>query len=106
MRLRNLIFIGGIIAGGVAILLGPKPAFADTLKTYRCQDGSEFVVALYDYERGRTAHLQLDGKALALPKRVAMSGLRYSKDDISVTTNKAGITTLKRGKRVTECGTN
>jgi membrane-bound inhibitor of C-type lysozyme len=99
MRLGNLIFV----AGTGAILLGPMPASADTLKTYRCQDNSEFVVALYDYERGRRAHVQLDGKALALPKRISVSGLRYSKGDISVTTTKAGVTTLKRGKRVTEC---
>jgi len=67
---------------------------------YRCRDGSEFVAAFY--EGDRRAHLQLDGKALALPKRVSMSGSRYAKGDITLRITKAA-TTLKRGKRLTEC---
>jgi hypothetical protein len=46
--------------------------------------------------------LQLDGKALLLPRRVALSGTRFAKGDITLRIAK-GVTTLTRGKRSTEC---
>ena len=53
-------------------------------------------------EGDKRAHLQLDGKAVTLPKRISLSGSRYAKGDISLRITKTGIT-LKRGKRSTEC---
>ena len=76
------------------------PAAAQTFQTYRCQDGSEFVAAFYYGDR--RAHLQLDGKAMALPKRVSLSGARYSKGDITLRIVKSGVT-LRRGKETTNC---
>jgi len=87
------------ILGATGILAGQLPAYAQ-FSTYRCRDGSEFVAAFY--EGDKRAHLQLDGKALTLPKRVSMSGSRYAKGDITLRMTKAA-TTLKRGKHVTEC---
>ncbi len=50
------------------------------------------------------AHLQLDGKALTLPKRVALSGSRYQGKGVTLRITKAGVTTLKHAKRpVTTC---
>src|SRR5262245_58591784 len=92
----------GFIAlfGATAILAGQLPAYAQTFSTYRCRDGSEFVTAFY--EGDRRAHLQLDGKALTLPKRISVSGSRYAKGDVTLRITKTA-TTLKRGKQLTEC---
>jgi membrane-bound inhibitor of C-type lysozyme len=88
------------LLGAIGILAGQLPADAQTFSTYRCRDGSEFVAAFY--EGDTRAHLQLDGKALTLPKRISTSGSRYAKGDVTLRMTKAA-TTLKRGKRVTEC---
>jgi membrane-bound inhibitor of C-type lysozyme len=46
--------------------------------------------------------LQLDGKAITLPKRLSLSGSRYAKGDITLRITKT-VVTLKRGKQSTEC---
>jgi membrane-bound inhibitor of C-type lysozyme len=71
-----------------------------TLSTYQCRDGAQFVAAFYQGDKA--AHLQLDGKAVRLPKRVAAVGTRYAKGDITLRIMKTS-TTLQRGKRMTEC---
>ena len=96
MRRRDSVTL--IVAAG--ILIGQSPVFAQTFRTYRCYDGSQFILALF--EGDNRAHLQLDGKALTLPKRISLSGSRYAKGDISLKITKTGIT-LKRGKQSTEC---
>jgi membrane-bound inhibitor of C-type lysozyme len=79
-----------------------SPAVAETFQTYVCTDGSQFVAAFYPYDSKR-AHLQVDGKAVALRKRLALSGQRYSGGGVTLTMGKAGAT-LKHGKRpVTAC---
>jgi membrane-bound inhibitor of C-type lysozyme len=75
---------------------------AETFQTYNCADGAQFVAAFYPSDPKR-AHLQVDGKAVALTKRLALSGQRYSGGGVTLTIGKAG-TTLKHGKRpVTAC---
>ncbi len=96
MRRRPLI----TIIGAAAILTGQLPVFAQTFRTFRCSDGSEFILALY--EGDKRAHLQLDGKAVTLPKRISFSGSRFAKGDITLRLTKTG-TTLRRGKQSTEC---
>src|SRR5262245_6041675 len=83
-------------------MLAPTAASAQTIQTYRCQDGAQFVVAFFD--KDPVAHMQLDGKAIGLNKRPAVSGSRYVKGDVTLRITK-GATTLKRGKRVSECST-
>ncbi|HYC17013.1 MAG TPA: MliC family protein [Pseudolabrys sp.] len=82
------------------ILAGQLPARAQTFFTYQCRDGSEFIAAFF--EGDRRAHLQLDGKALTLPKRLSMSGSRYAKGGITLRITKTAVT-LKRGQQLTEC---
>jgi membrane-bound inhibitor of C-type lysozyme len=96
MRRRDFITIIGV----AGILIGQLPVFAQTFRTYRCYDGSEFILALF--EGDKRAHLQLDGKAVTLPKRVSLSGSRYAKGDVMLRITKT-VTTLKRGKQSTEC---
>src|SRR4029077_7203465 len=96
MRRRD--FVTMIAAAG--ILIGQLPVSAQTFRTYRCYDGSPFIFALFVGDK--RPHLQLDGRAVTLPKRISLSGPRYAKGDISLKITKAGIT-LKRGKQSTEC---
>jgi len=96
--MRRHIFI--TFFGAAAILTGQLPARAQTFFTYQCRDGSEFIAAFF--EGDRQVHLQLDGKAVALPKRLSVSGSRYAKGDTTLRITKTA-TTLQRGKRLTEC---
>ena len=72
-----------------------------SFQNYRCSDGSQFIVGFFEYDK--RAHLQIDGKAVTLGKRLALSGSRYSGGGVTLTISKAG-TRLKHAKRpVTAC---
>ena len=88
------------LIGAAGIMIAQPPVFAQSIATYHCSDGSEFVLAMYEYDR--RAHLQLDGKAVTLSKRASLSGSRYAKGDTTLRITKTG-TTLKRGRRSTAC---
>ena len=68
-----------------------------SFRNYRCADGSQFMVGFFQYDS--RAHLQLDGKALTLPKRVALSGSRYQAKGVTLRITKGGVTSLKHAKR-------
>ena len=90
------IFVAAIAAGSSAAL-----AQQTTFQTYRCADGAEFIVGFFGYDK--RAHLQIDGKAVTLAKRVALSGSRYSGGGVTLKITRAGAT-LKHAKRpVTAC---
>lgn len=86
----------------IAATAGASTAQAQTTwQTYRCADGTEFVVGFFQYDK--RAHMQVDGKAVTLMKRLALSDARYSGGGVTLRTAKSG-TTLKVGKRkVTAC---
>jgi membrane-bound inhibitor of C-type lysozyme len=87
----------------IAVTLAPSAASAQTttFQTYRCGDGTEFIVGFFQYDK--RAHMQVDGKAVTLQKRVAVTGSRYSGDGVTLRVTKSA-TTLKVGKRaVTTC---
>ncbi len=74
-----------------AIAAGAPPAVAQTsFQSYRCADGSQFIVGFFQYDR--RAHLQIDGKAVTLGKRLALSGSRYSGGGVTLKIAKAGTT--------------
>jgi membrane-bound inhibitor of C-type lysozyme len=95
------------IAGFAAALflgtIGSSAVLAQTtFKNYRCADGTEFIVGIFQPDS--RAHLQLDGKAVTLTKRVALSGARYTGSGVTLKITKGGLTTLKHAKRpVTAC---
>jgi membrane-bound inhibitor of C-type lysozyme len=95
------------IAGlGTALFLGmiaPSAALAQTtFKNYQCADGTQFIAGFFQPDS--RAHLQLDGKAVTLAKRLALSGSRYTGNGVTLKITKAGIATLKLAKRpVTSC---
>jgi membrane-bound inhibitor of C-type lysozyme len=91
---------------GAALLLGMIVSSAamaqSTFKNYRCADGTQFVMGLFQYDS--RAHLQLNGKPVTLTKGLALSGSRYTGRGITLRITKAGLTTLKQAKRpVTAC---
>ena len=82
--------------------IGSSASFAQTFQNYRCADGTQFIVGFFQYDS--RAHLQLDGKAVTLGKRLALSGSRYSGNGVTLKITRAGVTTLKHAKRpVTAC---
>jgi len=94
MKRTAIFFVGAAML--VALATGVSPAAAQTFRTYVCADGSQFIVGFFQYDK--RAHLQIDGKAVALNKRIALSGARYSGGGIVLKTTRAG-TTIKHGKR-------
>jgi membrane-bound inhibitor of C-type lysozyme len=84
------------------VAIASSAAFAQTFQNYRCADGTQFIVGFFQYDS--RAHLQLDGKAVTLGKRLAFSGARYSGSGVILKITRAGVTTLKHAKRpVTAC---
>ncbi len=89
-RRRKTIFAALCVAMMAA---APSVALAQSsFRNYRCADGAQFLVAFFQYDS--RAHLQLDGKALTLPKRVALSGSRYQGKGVTLRISRAGVTTL------------
>ena len=74
---------------------------AQRYTAYECDDGAQFQVALFESEK--KAYLQLDGKALQLPKKIAYTGDRYAKDGYTFWVRGNGRVTIKRAGRVSEC---
>ena len=70
-----------------------------TFQTWRCADGTEFIVGFFQYDK--RAHMQVDGKAVTLHKRATFIGARYSGGGVTMRTTKKAGTTLKVGKRKT-----
>ena len=99
MDRRTTIISGAVLWFAAA---GISPVMAQTTwQNYSCADGSQFLVGFFQYDK--RAHVQLDGKALTLGKRLSLSGSRYSGRGVTLTMNKGGAR-LKHGKRpVTTC---
>jgi membrane-bound inhibitor of C-type lysozyme len=79
-------------------LAGPSGAHAQTFTSYRCADGTQFIVGFYQYDS--RAYLQVDGREVTLKKRLAFSGTRYSGSSVTLVITKAGAT-IKHVKRPT-----
>jgi membrane-bound inhibitor of C-type lysozyme len=87
--------------GAMLIFAAAGSAPAQTFQSYRCADGSQFIVGFFEYDS--RAHLQIDGRAVTLAKRLGLSGSRYSGGGVTLKITKAG-TTIKHAKRpVTAC---
>ncbi|MDD1522669.1 MULTISPECIES: MliC family protein [Bradyrhizobium] len=98
-RHKAIVLTVSMLAGG---MLGGRQADAQTFQTYRCADGTQFIVGFYDGDK--RAFLQIDGEPVALAKRLAVSGARYSGAGVTLRIPKSGPTTVKHLKRpVTAC---
>jgi membrane-bound inhibitor of C-type lysozyme len=97
---EKITILTAIVVGGVAACASPAVA-QTTFQNYRCADGAQFIVGFFRPDT--RAHLQIDGRAVTLAKRFALSGSRYSGGGVTLKIAKAGAT-LKHGKRpVTAC---
>lgn len=93
------IFVVAILVAGV--FTGPLPTSAQTFESYRCADGTSFIVGFYQYDS--RAFLQVDGRAITLKKRLGVSGARYTGSGVTLVIGKAR-TTIRHVKRpVTAC---
>jgi membrane-bound inhibitor of C-type lysozyme len=96
MNWRKTIILAAAVSAGT--LGAEPPASAQSFQTYRCADGTQFIVAFYAYDTH--AYLQIDGRPVRLAKRLALSGSRYSGGGVTLKITKAG-TTVRRARRPT-----
>lgn len=96
MNSRRINIPAAVLAALVAFAASPAPAQTTTFQTFRCGDGTEFIVGFFQYDK--RAHMQVDGKAVTLEKRMALGGSRYSGGGVMLRVTKSA-TTLKVGKR-------
>ncbi len=97
---------GAIIVVGAACFLaasamGSLPAAAQTFQNYHCADGTRFIAAFYQYDT--RAHLQIDGGAVTLAKRFAISGARYSGEGVTLKITREGVTVRRPYRPTTAC---
>ena len=79
-----------------AMLCLTAPASAQVFAHYNCNDGAQFAAAFYE---GSVA-IQLDGKSLLLPQRVALPGnVRYAKSGVTITIKGQNLTLRRAGIR-------
>lgn len=96
---KTAIFGAALLAAGA--VAGPSAALAQSFESYRCADGTRFIVGFYRYDS--RAHLQIDGRTVTLKKGLSFSGARYSGGGVTLVITKAG-TTIRHVKRpVTAC---
>src|ERR1700722_17052178 len=93
-RRKRSIFGAALLVAAVAT--GSSPGLAQTFQSYRCADGTQFIVGFFQYDS--RAYLQIDGRAVTLAKRPTLSGARYSGGGVTLRIGKAGIT-VRHAKR-------
>jgi membrane-bound inhibitor of C-type lysozyme len=93
-----------VVIGGAAMLaaeLIAQTSSAQTFDSYRCADGTQFILAFYPGDE--RAYLQIDGHAVTLKKSLALPGKRYSGGGVNLVMTATGIR-LKHARRpVTAC---
>lgn len=72
------------------------PASAQTFDSYRCADGTHFILAFYPGDK--RAFLQIDGGTVTLNKSLASPGRRYSGGGVNLVMTATGIR-LKHARR-------
>ena len=93
---RKAVIILGAALFVTVVATGSSPASAQTFQSYRCSDGTRFLVGFFEYDK--RAFLQIDGRAVTLKKRLAFSGARYSGGGVTLVITRAG-TTVRHAKR-------
>jgi membrane-bound inhibitor of C-type lysozyme len=89
-----------LVVGTFCLAVTPAAA-QSTITLYQCDDGSQFAVAFYYTDTH--AHIQLNGKSLALRRWPSLSGARFSGSGVTLRISKTGAT-LKDGRQpVTTC---
>lgn len=98
---RKAVVLFGVACFVAGIGMASSPASAQTFQSYHCADGTHFIVAFYPYDS--RAHMQIDGRAATLAKRLALSGSRYSGEGVTLTMAREGVTVRRRYRPTTAC---
>jgi membrane-bound inhibitor of C-type lysozyme len=98
-RYKTIILGAALSVAGFAT--GSSPALAQSFQSYRCADGTKFIVGFFEYDN--RAYLQIDGKAVTLAKRFGLSGARYSGGGVTLKISKTGTTVKHASRRATAC---
>jgi hypothetical protein len=85
----------------LVVAAGVSPALAQTFQNYRCVDGTQFIVGFFEYDK--RAHLQIDGKAVTLPRRFGLPDVRYSGNGVTLKIGPTGVTVKHARRPVTAC---
>ena len=95
----QLVFGAALWVAGIAA--GPSPALAQSFQSYHCADGTHFIAGFYKHDS--RAFLQLDGRAVTLTRRLALSGSTYSGGGVTLKVTRAGVTLKHAGRSTTAC---
>jgi membrane-bound inhibitor of C-type lysozyme len=98
-RKAQLVFGAALLVAGMAA--GPLPALAQSFQNYRCADGTHFIAGFYKYDS--RAFLQVDGRAVTLTRRLALSGSTYSGSGVRLKITRTGVTLKHTGRPRTAC---
>jgi membrane-bound inhibitor of C-type lysozyme len=96
----------GLVLGAVmvAAAIAASPVPAQTIQSYRCADGTRFIVGFFDYDT--RAHLQIDGGPVTLRRRPSLSGSRYAGGGVTLKIARTGTTVRHLGRLSVACEAN
>jgi membrane-bound inhibitor of C-type lysozyme len=98
MDWRKLSIFGAMV---FVALAGSSPTRAQSFQSYRCADGTQFIVAFFEYDK--RAHLQIDGREVTLVRRFGLSGARYTGSGVTLLITRAGTTVRHARRPATAC---
>jgi membrane-bound inhibitor of C-type lysozyme len=88
---RNMIACAALVASLAQAQAQTK------VQSYRCADGTRFIVGFFPDDQ--RAHMQIDGREATLPRRLTLSGARYSGGGVTLRITKAGGVTIRHARR-------
>jgi hypothetical protein len=96
-----------LAALGAAVMFGAvvaplSPASAQTFDSYRCVDGTQFILTFYPSDK--RPYIQIDGHSVKLRKSLTLRGRRYSGGGVSLAMTSAGALLRHLRRPVTTCG--
>lgn len=93
------VFLVAFLAG---FAVWPSSASAQTFESYRCADGTRFIVAFYPADKH--IYVQIDGQPVVLRRSLtSLSGRRYSGGGVSLVFTATGTTVRHLRRPVTAC---
>ena len=100
MNLQNA--ASGLAAIFTISILAFSPAHAQTFHTYRCADGTRFILAFYPYDKH--VYAQVDGQPVVLRRSLtSLTGRRYSGGGVTLVFTGSGTTIRHMRRPVTAC---
>src|SRR5260370_41712434 len=100
MNWRKTIILAAVLSAAGILAAAPR-ALAQSFQTYRCADGTQFIVAFYAYDA--RAYMQIDGRPVTLAKRLALSGSRYSGSGVTLKITRTSTTVTHAKRPMTAC---